>query len=324
MGGFGTGVSPILVNGLVILLRDEMKDPKIIAIDVESGSPKWETKRQSRSGFGTPIVIDTPEGKQIVALGYGQLIAYDLQSGEQKWFVAGMPAACCTSPASVDGMVLFAGWSPGDAATEDPNYKMPKYDDLLKMLDKNGDGVISKEEAEGSPFQNFFPGMDLNKDGKYTRDESETLEKFMSASKNSAFAVKAGGSGDVTDSHVVWKKTKGLPYVPSAIINQGQYIMVKDGGLLTAYDANSVNELYVLKRAIAAGTYYASPVVAGGHIYFTSLADGTITVLKAGTTAPEVVVQNPPLGERTAATPAIADDTLYVRTAGNIYAFATK
>jgi outer membrane protein assembly factor BamB len=324
MGDFGTGVSPILADGLVVLLRDETKDPKIIAVDIQSGLLKWETKRQSRSGFGTPIVIETQEGKQIVAPGYGQLIAYDLKSGEQKWFVAGMPAACCTSPVAANDRVLFAGWSPGDASNEDPNYKMPKYDDLLKMMDTNGDGVISKDEAANTPFKDFFSGLDLNKDGFYTREEAEIAEKFMSASKNSAFAVTAGGSGDVTASHVLWKKTKGLPYVPSAIVCQGQYIMVKDGGLLSAYDVQNGNELYVLKRAIASGTYYASPVVAGGHIYFTSLADGTITVLKAGAASPEVIAENPPLGERTAATPAIADDTLYVRTAGNLYAFSTK
>ena len=34
------------------------------------------------------------------------------------------------------------------------------------------------------------------------------------------------------------------------------------------------------------------------------------------------VAENPPLGERIFATPAIADDTLYVRTAGHLYAFA--
>ncbi len=324
MGDFGTGVSPILVDGTVILLRDEMKDPMIVAVDASTGQRKWEQKRQSHSGFGTPIVFDAPEGKQIVAPGYGQLIAYDLKTGEQKWFVAGMPSACCTSPVAAEGKVLFAGWSPGDAATEDPNYKMPKYDDLLKMMDTNGDGVISKEEAASTPFKDFFSGLDRNKDGLYTRDEAEIAEKYMSTSKNSAFAVKAGGSGDVTSSHVLWKKTKGLPYVPSAILCQGQYIMVKDGGLLTAYDAKTGDELYVLKRAIAPGTYYASPVAAGGHLYFTSLADGTITVMKAGTTTPEVVAQNPPLGERTATTPAIAHDTLYVRTAGNLYAFAEQ
>jgi outer membrane protein assembly factor BamB len=70
--------------------------------------------------------------------------------------------------------------------------------------------------------------------------------------------------------------------------------------------------------------YYASPVAANGHIYLTSLDDGAITVLKAGAATPQVVATNPSLGERVAATPAIADDTLYVRTAGHLYAFAGK
>jgi outer membrane protein assembly factor BamB len=99
--------------------------------------------------------------------------------------------------------------------------------------------------------------------------------------------------------------------------------MVKDGGIVTAYDAATGKEIYQ-KRAVAAGNYYASPVAANGNIYFTSLTNGVITVLQAGTTTPEVVAENPPLGERTAATPAIADDTLYVRTAEHLYAFGAR
>jgi outer membrane protein assembly factor BamB len=127
----------------------------------------------------------------------------------------------------------------------------------------------------------------------------------------------------VTETHVRWKKTRGLPYVSSAIVYRGQQVMVKDGGVVTAYDVKTGEELYQ-RRAAAAGTYYASPVAANGHVYFTSLDDGTITVVKAGTSPPEVVAENPPLGERTAATPAIADNTLYVRTAGHLYAFAER
>ena len=66
------------------------------------------------------------------------------------------------------------------------------------------------------------------------------------------------------------------------------------------------------------------PVAPNGHIYFTSLNDGVVTVLKAGTEKPEVVAKNPELGEKVAATPTIADDTLYVRTNGHFYAFAEE
>jgi outer membrane protein assembly factor BamB len=47
-----------------------------------------------------------------------------------------------------------------------------------------------------------------------------------------------------------------------------------------------------------------------------------VTVMKAGGDAPELVAKNPKLGERVAATPAIADDTIYIRTAKHLYAFA--
>ena len=128
---------------------------------------------------------------------------------------------------------------------------------------------------------------------------------------------------DVTKSHVVWKKTKGMPYVPSALAYEGQLIMLKDGGIVTALDMKTGREIYQ-ERIVAAGKYYASPVAANGHIYFTTLDDGTVTVLKAGSNTPEVLATNPSLGERVAATPALADDTLYIRTAGHLYAFAKR
>ena len=145
----------------------------------------------------------------------------------------------------------------------------------------------------------------------------------MAEGKNSAFALKAGGTGDVTDSHLLWKNTKGMPYVASAIAYRGQYVMVKDGGIVTAFDMKTGKELY-MERAAAGGRYYASPVAANGHIYFTSLDDGAVTVVKAGGAKPEVIAKNTPLGERVAATPAIADDTLYVRTEKHLYAFGVK
>jgi outer membrane protein assembly factor BamB len=96
--------------------------------------------------------------------------------------------------------------------------------------------------------------------------------------------------------------------------------MVKDSGVVTSYDAKTGKELYQ-ERAVAPGKYYASPVAANGNIYFTSLEDGAVTVLSAQSGRPEMVAKST-IGERTAATPAIADDTLYIRTANHLYAFA--
>ena len=76
------------------------------------------------------------------------------------------------------------------------------------------------------------------------------------------------------------------------------------------------------ERVAAVGRYYASPVAANGLIYFISLDDGAMTVLKAGAAKAEVVAKNPKRGERVSATPAIADNTIYLRTEKHLYAFA--
>jgi len=316
---FGTGVSPILADDTVVLLRDLPRGSKILAIDATTGNLKWEKQRLSPVSYGTPVVWDTPAGKQVVAPGLGRLIGYDLKTGEEKWSVAGMPAAACTSPVVADGSLCFAGWSPGGA--DDKSFKMPDFDALLKQLDKDGDGAISREEAKNSQIKDFFDSLDKNEDGKITRDEYDGLLKFQAVGRNCAFVVKAGASGDAS-AHVLWKKTKGLPYVSSAIVYRGQYVMVKDGGLVTAYDVKTGKEIYVQQRVAAEGKYYASPVAANGYIYLTRLEDGTVTVLKAGRQTPEVVARNPALGERVSATPALADDTVFIRTAGHLYAFA--
>ena len=71
-----------------------------------------------------------------------------------------------------------------------------------------------------------------------------------------------------------------------------------------------------LKWKVPAPPGISSPIVAGDNL--------VITVLKAGTEKAVVVAQNPELGERCSATPAIADNALYVRTAGHLYAFVEK
>lgn len=319
-GSFGSGVSSIIAEGKVILVRDDAKDSKIITLDAATGKLVWERKRQSPVSYSTPVIWDTPTGKQVVAAGHGRMIGYDLQTGAERWSLHGMPSSCCASPVTADGLLYFAGWSPG--GPEDKEFQMPSYDSQLKELDADKDGMLSRDEA-GKRFTGFFDSLDTNVDGKIARDEYEVMLRFMAEGRNSAFALQPGASGEVTDSNVLWKQTKGLPYVSSAIMSGGQYVMVKDGGIVMAYDPTSGDEIF-MSRMAAPGRYYASPVAANGYLYFTSLDDGSVTVLKAGSAQPEVAARNPALGERVAATPALADDTLYLRTESHLYAFGER
>ena len=289
LGNYGTGVSPLIAEGTVVLLRDDANDSKIFACDVATGEIKWQTKRTSRGGFSTPVVWQTAQGTQVVAAGHARLIGYDIQSGQERWYVEGMPTSTCASPVICDGTLYFAAWSPGAAG--DTAFLLPPFG-LMLLADTDADKSLSKDEFQKTPLKEFFGVIDANRDARITRDEWEQAMALMAAAKNSAFALEPGGTGDVTGTYIRWQKEAGLPYIPSAIMYAGQYVMVKDGGIVTAYDAATGDELYQ-KRAVASGGYYASPVAANGYIYFTSLSDRTITVLKAGVDAGGVALLLP-------------------------------
>jgi hypothetical protein len=97
---------------------------------------------------------------------------------------------------------------------------------------------------------------------------------------------------------------------------------VKDGPQMTCLDAVTGKAVFEGERVKAGPRYYASPVAANGHIYLASL-DGTVAVVVAGEDAPDVVFSTK-LPEPVRATPAIAHDTLYVRSDKFLYAFTVK
>lgn len=96
---------------------------------------------------------------------------------------------------------------------------------------------------------------------------------------------------------------------------------MKEGGILSALDAETGEPRYRRQRLGDTGDYYASPVAANGHIYVSSMS-GTVTVLRAGDEL-EVVAENA-LGEAIMGTPAFKGDTIYVRAGEHLYAFAER
>jgi outer membrane protein assembly factor BamB len=94
--------------------------------------------------------------------------------------------------------------------------------------------------------------------------------------------------------------------------------MVRDGGLLTCVTAKDGTVRYQERLGVG-GQYAATPVAAAGRIYVASQT-GTVIVFKPGETAPEVLARND-LREPIMATPALAENTIVVRTARNLYAF---
>ena len=98
----------------------------------------------------------------------------------------------------------------------------------------------------------------------------------------------------------------------------GRLFLVKKGGISAAFDLEDGSEVWNRRRIQNLGNYYASPIAAGGRIYVAG-ENGYVVVLKAG---PEVdVLSVNDIVDSVVATPAIADNRLYVRTLHRLYCF---
>jgi outer membrane protein assembly factor BamB len=314
-GGFGSGCSPVIMDGLVLVNRDQITGCSLLAVDLKTGKKVWEAARPDGSqSFGTPIFWKNNGANEVVMSGSLKLKGYDLKTGSERWSLAGMPSLTCTTPVIGEGMLYFAGWAPGKS-----DGPMPSFADMAKGADKDKDGVITLEEAKAAGMGGFFKSMDMNGDGKLTPEDLEALKAMMAKGENILVAVKPGGKGMLTESQVAWKQTRGLPYVPSPLYYRDRVYLIRDGGIASSFDARTGRTYYQQERIDAIGGYYASPVAADGRLYVASL-NGRVTVLAAGGELPKVL-HHADFGERIAATPAPVGNTLYLRTATAMYAF---
>ena len=314
-GGFGTGGSPTLAGDLVILNRDMKTGSKLLAVKLKTGKLAWEAARPDvNQSYGSSIVWRHDGIDEVVMSGSLKLKGYDLKSGAERWSLGGMPSFTCTTPVVGDGLLFFAGWAPGKGDSP-----MPTFEQMAAGFDKNKDGAITPDEVKGTPLETFFRAQDLNGDGKLTAEDVEGMKALTSKGQNVLVAVKPGGKGELDQKIIAWKETRGLPYVPSPLYYRGHIYIVKDGGMVSSYDAKSGQAAYQQERLNALGSYYASPVAADGRVIVASL-DGKVTVFAAGGTTPQIL-HRADFKERISATPALVDKQIYVRTPTSLYAF---
>jgi outer membrane protein assembly factor BamB len=130
-------------------------------------------------------------------------------------------------------------------------------------------------------------------------------------------AIRTGGSGDVTSSHVAWKHGRGGPYVPSGVAIGNRLYLIRDEGALDCYDVASGKRLWQERLR---GSFTASLIAGDGKIYATS-EQGRVYVAAAGDQFKLLATNR--LEERCLATPAIAGGELFVRTLSRLYCIAS-
>ncbi|MAF65566.1 MAG: quinonprotein alcohol dehydrogenase [Planctomycetes bacterium] len=131
--------------------------------------------------------------------------------------------------------------------------------------------------------------------------------------KPQLWAVRADGTGDVTASHVLWKRRRGVPTMSSPLLVAGRLFLVSDGGIVSCLAADTGAELW---RARVGGEYSASPLFAAGRLYFCDR--GGLTTVITPTDELCVLAENE-LDSGLMASPAVVGDALLLRTGTHLY-----
>jgi outer membrane protein assembly factor BamB len=127
-------------------------------------------------------------------------------------------------------------------------------------------------------------------------------------------AIRPGGKGDISATHVAWRVPSGAPYISSLVLYDGLIYLTGDVGVLTVADAKTGERVY---QERIGGVYTASPVAGDGKVYLVS-EDGETLVLAAGR-APKILERNK-LTARQLASPAVAGGRLFIRSDDALYA----
>ena len=312
----GLVASPVYADGKVILVADQDTGAYIIGVDAASGKIAWKTPRDVINGYSTPLIYRPARGPaQVIAPGSYQLTAYSIVDGEALWFVRGLTCQPKSAPVISGDTLYFSGWTPGNDAGQQVD--LPGFAEVAAAADANHDRKLAPNELP----QTWQPtgtwrAIDLDRDG-FLNEREWTFFRTRRASRNGVMAIKLGGSGDVTNTHVKWRFEKSLPDVPAPLVYNDLVFLVRNGGIATTLDAKTGRVLKQARLTGALEDYYSSPIGAGGKIYIAS-EHGKVVVLSAAGDWEILAIND--FDSDIFATPAISDSRMYVRTRNAMYA----
>jgi len=141
---------------------------------------------------------------------------------------------------------------------------------------------------------------------------------FGGSPQKHAMALRLGGQGDVSKTHVVWRNERSMPYIPSPIL-VGDYLhIINDNGVYTCLEPVTGMTLSTGRKL---GSVNSSPVSVAGRVYFFE-DSGSCTIIENG---PKFhVLERNELGEAVYATPAISNGQIFVRSESKLICIGEK
>jgi outer membrane protein assembly factor BamB len=223
------------------------------------------------------------------------------------------------------GKTVWRVLRPTNARFESPDaYTTPallRHGNSTEIVITGGDVVTGHDPATGKELWRA-DGLNPNNNGAFRIVASPVVHGdllFAPSRERPLLALKPGGRGNVTASHVLWSFNNG-PDVPTPVTDGTYLYSINDRGILYVLDAKTGKTVYGPQR-LRNATYSGSAVLADGKIYITD-EDGVTTVIRTGPKF-ELLAEND-LQDYTLSSPAVSDGQIFVRTASFIYAIGKR
>lgn len=237
----------------------------------------------------------------------------------------------CTTPVATKDLLLFAAWSGNSAGSRDKleahfdddlkitDEEMHDPELFFKRFDKDHDGAISKVEMPESRARDVFKWLDRNNNQLWETDEFSLLTRPNGRGRNLMVAIRPGGADILNDTdYMAWEWRKNLPYVATPLVSEDRVYLVKSMGIVTCLDTDTGKPFFQSQRTGVKGEYFSSPIKAGNKIVLAS-NQGSLFVIEDGTDF-NVLAHNT-INEEIIASPAVVDNTLYIRSINSLWAF---
>jgi len=196
---FGTASSPTLVDGLIVVVNDNEKQQFIAAFDKNTGKQVWRTNRSihmqgsdRQTGWSSPYVWRSPGRTEIVTIGPGIAISYDLE-GKELWRLGGMSVAPIPSPFAYDGLLYLNGGAAKALAAVKPG---ASGDLTTPDGAKLSDFVAWLQPKAGT----YLPTELAYEGGLYVLTHTGILTRFDAKTGAQSYKARIGEGGDFTSS----------------------------------------------------------------------------------------------------------------------------
>jgi outer membrane protein assembly factor BamB len=290
---------------------------KVIAFDMD-GKQIWKKDLQQEYGpFGhnwgygsSPLLHD---GSLIVEVLHGMrtddpsyIVSFNAETGKVQWRQE----------------------RPTDAQRESPDaYTTPvllKHEGKTQIVISGGDYVTGHDFNTGKEIWRAS-GLNPLKRSNYRVVPTPIIVDgliYAPTRKKPLLALKVGGTGDITESHFVWKyEGSGAPDVPSPICDGKYFYMVDDRGLVTCLDAKTGTVIWG-PETTTEGIVSASPVLSDGKLYI--LNEKAVTSIVSVGSEFKLLATNELDGTYTLASPAVSGSQLFIRTSTHLYCIEEK